>query len=69
MLRKFYEFKESDLEPIKSFYLKDDLNPKLWDDFDLDKETREQLLQIAQDFFESTDIETDVVDIALCGSL
>jgi len=69
MLRKFYEFKESDLDPIKSFYLKDDLNPKLWDDFDLDKETREQLLQIAQDFFESTDIETDVVDIALCGSL
>lgn len=69
MLRKFYEFKESDLEPIKSFYLKDELNTKIWNNFELDTETREQLLQIAQDFFESTDIKTDVVDIALCGSL
>lgn len=69
MLSKFYEFKESDLEPIKSFYLKDELNPKLWNDFNLDDDVREQLLQIAQDFYESTDITADVVDIALCGSL
>lgn len=69
MLKKFYEFKESDLEPIKSFYLKDELNPKLWEDFKLDKEVREDLLQIAQDFYESTDITADVIDIALCGSL
>lgn len=69
MLKKFYEFKEADLEPIKSFYLKDELNPKLWEDFDIDKEVREDLLQIAQDFYESTDITADVVDIVLCGSL
>jgi hypothetical protein len=69
MLRRFYEFKESDLDPIKSFHLKDELNPKIWSDNNIDKEVREQLIQIAQDFFESTEISTDVIDIALCGSL
>ena len=66
---KFYEFKQSDLDPIKSFYIKDNLNPKLWDNFELSEEVRTDLLQIAQDFYESTDIEADVIDIALCGSL
>ena len=68
-LVKFFEFKESDLEPIKSFRLKDDLNTQLWSDFELDESVREQLLQIGQDFYESTEISADVVDIALCGSL
>lgn len=68
-LVKFFEFKESDLEPIKSFRLKDELNTKLWSDFELDESVREQLLQIGQDFYESTEISADVVDIALCGSL
>jgi hypothetical protein len=68
-LNKFYEFVQDDFEPIKSFYLKDDLNDKIWNNFKLDDEVRRDLLQIGQDFFEGTDIKTDVVDIVLCGSL
>ena len=50
---KFFEFKnEEDIQPIiKSFYLKDELNPKTWDDFELKSDIREQLLKIGEDFF------------------
>lgn len=68
-LVKFLEFKRSDLLPIKSFKLKDDLNPKIWDNFELNDEVREQLLQIGQDFYRNTDISADVVDVVLTGSL
>lgn len=66
---KFLEFKKNDFEPIKSFYLKDELNPKIWENFKLDKEIRSNLIQIAQDFYEKLELNADVVDIALCGSL
>jgi len=68
-LNKFYEFVQSDFEAIKSFHLKDDLNDKIWNNFELDTEVRRDLLRIGQDFFEGTDIKTDVIDIVLCGSL
>lgn len=68
-LDKFYEFVQSDFEPIKSFYLKDDLNNKVWNNFELNSDIREQLLKIGTDFFEGTDIKTDIIDIVLCGSL
>lgn len=70
MLKKFFEFKESDIkDPIKSFYLKDDLNPRIWDGFDINQEVREQLLQIAQDFYESLELDAEIKDIVLTGSL
>lgn len=69
-VNKYFEFVQSDLEPIKSFYLKDELNPKIWnEDSELDSEVREQLLQIAQDFYENIEMSADVVDVAFCGSL
>lgn len=68
-LNKYLEFVQADFEPIKSFYLKDELNPKIWTDFEINSKVREQLLQIALDFFNSTDIKTEVVDVVLCGSL
>jgi len=68
-LDKFFEFKRGSFTPIKSFYLKDELNPELWDNFDISDEVREQLLRIGGDFFEKTDIKSDVIDIVLCGSL
>ena len=68
-LIKFYEFVQADFEAISSFHLKNELNPKLWDDFDLDDEVRRDILQIGQDFFEGTEIKVDVLDIVLCGSL
>jgi hypothetical protein len=68
-LVKYFEFNQQDLEPIKSFYLKEELNPRLWDDFKLDDEVREELLTIAQDFYENVEAGADVVDIVLAGSL
>ena len=35
----------------------------------MNRDIREKLLKIGQDFFEDTEIKTDVVDIVLCGSL
>lgn len=69
ILQKFLEFNKKDLEPIKSFYLKESLNSKLWDDFNLDKEIREDLLKIGKDFFDSVELECEVKDIVFCGSL
>ena len=68
-LIKYFEFNQQDLEASKSFRVKDELNPKIWDDFEIDQQVREDLLKIAQDFYASTDLETDVEDIVLTGSL
>jgi hypothetical protein len=68
-LEKFFEFRKKDLEPIKSFYIKDELNPKIWNDFKMDSEIRKDLLKIGNDFFNNVEIECDVKDIVLCGSL
>jgi len=69
-LNKYFEFVQADLEPVKSFHLKDDLNPRVWGDSDkMITEVREQLLQIANDFYESVDIDADIKDIILTGSL
>lgn len=68
-LNRYLEFVQADFEPIKSFHLKDELNPKIWVDFEINTEVREQLLQISLDFFNSTDIKTEVIDVVLCGSL
>ena len=66
---KYFEFVQADLEPVKSFHLKDELNPKVWDKFEMNEEVREDLLRIAEDFYTSTTLETDVKDIILTGSL
>lgn len=68
-LVKYFEFNQQDLEASKSFRVKDELNPKIWDDFKIDDEVREELLKIAQDFYDSTGLEADVEDIVLTGSL
>ena len=68
-MKKYFEFVQDDFEPIKSFYLKDNLNDKVWNKFELNRDIREKLLKIGQDFFDETEIKTDVIDIVLCGSL
>jgi hypothetical protein len=68
-MKKYFEFVQDDFEPIKSFYLKDNLNDKVWNNFELNGDIREQLLKIGTDFFEGTDIKTDIIDVVLCGSL
>lgn len=66
---KFFEFVQKDFEPIKSFYIKDELNKKIWDDYKLNPEIRRDLLKIGQDFFSGVEVNADVVDVVLCGSL
>ena len=68
-VNKYYEFVQADLEPVKSFHLKDELNPKVWDKFEINEEVREDLLRIAEDFYTSTTLDADVKDIVLTGSL
>jgi hypothetical protein len=68
-MKKYFEFVQADLEPVKSFHLKDELNPKIWNRFEINEEVREDLLRIAQDFYTSTTLEADVKDIVLTGSL
>lgn len=68
-LTKFFEFKRGAFVPLKSFRLQDELPSKIWTDFEIDDDVRKQLLQIAQDFYDGTEIKADVVDIVLCGSL
>lgn len=68
-LKSFLEFKKSDLDPVKSFKLKDELNPKIWDEMKMKKDVREDLLKISKDFYDNTDIKAEVKDITLVGSL
>ena len=71
MIIKFLEYKGGDeFKPIKSFYLKDELNPKVWDRFEIKDEIRESLLQIANDFIDHLDLgDIEISDIMLTGSL
>ena len=68
-LDKYYEFVQADFEAISSFHMKDELNKKIWKDGDLDDEIRRNLLRIGQDFYAESDLEADVIDVVLCGSL
>ena len=72
MFHKFLEFKEAqpkEFKPIKSFYLQDNLNEKVWHDSKLDDGIREDLLKIAEDYIEFLEIDVDIKDIILVGSL
>jgi len=66
---KYFEFVQNDFEPIKSFHLKDELNPKIWDGRELKANVREQLLTISQDFYNTTDLKAKIKDVILTGSL
>ncbi len=71
MIKKFLEyFVQAQFEPIKSFHLKDELNPKIWNDFVIDESVSEDLLKIANDYFESLElVNVELSDIMLTGSL
>lgn len=64
------EFKQEDLDPIKSFDVNDDLNRKIWDKDDkLKPELKEKLLYLTDLFLDEIDYEFEIKDIILCGSL
>ena len=51
--------------------MKDELNPKIWDDDKMKPEVRKALLKIADDYFESLELgnDVDILDITMTGSL
>ena len=70
MIKKFFEYLvQADFEPIQSFYLQDELNPKVWTDYTIDEDIRKELAKIAEDYFESIELgEVKLKDIMLTGS-
>ena len=71
MTTKFNEyFTQAQFEPIESFHLQDDLNRNIWDEDDkLKKDISDQLITIANDFFDNLELDTEIKDIVFCGSL
>jgi len=67
--RKFLEFKQEDLDPIKSFKIQDNLNDKVWENDKMIPEIRKDLIKISRDFYETVGIEAEIKDIILTGSL
>lgn len=68
-IKNLLEYVKGDFEPIKSFYLKDTLNKKIWCDFEIDDDVREKLIVIAEDFYDNTKLSANIKDIVLIGSL
>ena len=72
MIKKYNDH-QKDLSPLKSFKLKDYLNPKIWHEFKLNHKVKEELLQIGNDFIDEVkhDLKIDfkVKDIVFTGSL
>jgi hypothetical protein len=71
MIKSFLEFNsQAQFEPIKSFYLQDDLNRKVWDDEDkLKSHLKKELLKIGKDYLDFLDIDVELDDLVLTGSL
>lgn len=64
------EIVEPDDVDLSSFNIKKHLNPKFWDDGHLDTRIRLKLLDIADDFFNSLDVDwVEPEDIIITGSL
>ena len=70
IFKHFEEFTQAQFEPIKSFRLQDELNPEVWDDFELNSDIKEELLQLAKDYFDGLDLgSVELEDIIFTGSL
>ena len=72
LLENWREFLEEDLEGFdrETLKAKSDLNGELWEQDQLKPEIRENLLQVAIDFFNNLGLEDgDILDIVLTGSL
>lgn len=70
MISKYFEYIDNKFDPIKSFKLKDTLNPKIWnEEMEINEDVRESLLKIANDYIEHLDVgDIKIDDIILTGS-
>jgi hypothetical protein len=71
MIKSFLEFNsQAQFEPIKSFYLQEDLNRKVWDGDDKLKENlKEEFLKISKDYLDFLEVDIEISDLILTGSL
>ena len=70
IFKHFEEFTQAQFEPIKSFKVQDDLNPEVWSDSTLDSDIKEELIQLANDYFNDLDLgSVELKDIIFTGSL
>lgn len=69
MLKKINEIKKSAFEPRKSFDIKKELCPDVWEDSKMKSNIRERLIIIANEYLNTFNINFKVLDIILIGSL
>ncbi len=55
--------------PVAGFDQKDELEPAVWIQNRLEPKIRENLVQIANDFIDNLDVDIQIIDIRLTGSL
>jgi hypothetical protein len=68
-IREFSQAQPEEFRPIKSFYLQDELNGKIWDGEKIDDGIRSDLLSIAEDYVDYLEVDVEIEDIILMGSL
>lgn len=64
---------QSDKKIISSFEIQNELNPEIWvfdgENYKMKPEIREALLEIVEDYINFTNLDVDVEDVTLTGSL
>ena len=64
------EYSEQDFSALNSFYIKDDFCRDVYNNNDIMFDNiRDKLIEIANDFYESTNLDAEIQDIILVGSL
>jgi hypothetical protein len=70
IFKHFEDFTQAQFEPLKSFRLQDELNPKVWDKDELDPKIKEELLKLADDYFNNLELgNLELEDVIFTGSL
>jgi len=70
IFKHFEDFTQAQFEPLKSFRLQDELNPKVWDKDELDPKIKEELLKLADDYFNNLGLgNLELDDVIFTGSL
>ena len=63
----------TDKKIIKSFKVQDELNPIFWEEengtYKLNEEIRQALLNVVEDYANFVDVDLDIDDVTLTGSL
>ena len=69
IIKLYEEYTKTDLKPVSSFKIQDSLQPKIWDGFEMKPEIKRNLMNIAQEYYDTLEIDAEIYDIILTGSL